>query len=285
MGSWNGTCALSQLPIENGDNIKLILLKNKLGLDELKLFGGYEYHDDYFKPQYLPISAEYEDYGRIKNPVIDSNYNLIEKSLKKQLGNTIEISDKKYNNFEYDLQLIILGIERGKLKYVGVDKDQVKAQKFAKFMYDSIPEDVLLEKKDVAESLLAKMNVDVSHRERIFDMTFIMIREDIWDHIVKYNNECGVLEDTDDVSQYLNDSGAKITRSAAYYKLLKTASENVKNEIHSIWCEFTSVDLFMALSRKGYMPQAGKGASTKVLNLHKMLAEKIIEICDENQEE
>jgi len=284
MGSWNGTCMLSNLPIEVGDKIKLILLKDKFGLHELKRSGGYVYSDEIFKPVYLPISGVYDDYGCIEKIVEDSNYKLIEESLKKQLGDVITVGSKRFEDNNYVLKDIIKGIERGSLKYIGVDKDEIKEKKFAKFMYDHIIErDSCLDPTN--EYLLSKINMDVSNRERLLNMTFVMIREDVWNHVIKYNNECDSIEEIENLSEYILNDGAKILKKQMYKNFLDIASKEVGDEILKTWYEFSSINLFVSLSRIGYMPQAGKGSQYSSFNLNKMLAEKIIEICDENIED
>jgi len=72
MGCFNGTCALTQLPIVCGDNVVVYVLKaNPYTADDLG--GMICYSDDLYKPFGLPLYGKYNDYGsveKISNPEI-----------------------------------------------------------------------------------------------------------------------------------------------------------------------------------------------------------------------
>jgi len=57
MGCWNETCALSSLPIQEGEEIVLVLLREPCLPD---------FHNLY-KPIFLPIIGTYNNYGGIEN--------------------------------------------------------------------------------------------------------------------------------------------------------------------------------------------------------------------------
>ena len=62
MGSWNETCAISNLPICPGDEVCWVLLtKSPYAVDS----GGC-YYDDFFFVRSLPIVGTYDDYGGIE---------------------------------------------------------------------------------------------------------------------------------------------------------------------------------------------------------------------------
>lgn len=64
MGSWNGTCGVSQLPIVECDKVALFLLKkNKYRAID---FNGCVYSDDLYQPVSTVIFGEYDDYGRVE---------------------------------------------------------------------------------------------------------------------------------------------------------------------------------------------------------------------------
>lgn len=66
MGSWNETCMLSHLPIQFGDDIKVIILikrNNKPCSENI-------YFDDGYTPLTFPFDATYNDYGGIENVVL-----------------------------------------------------------------------------------------------------------------------------------------------------------------------------------------------------------------------
>lgn len=65
MGCWNGTCALSQLPIKHGEKAVLFILvetKSKLSRGE-----NFCYVNDLYTPAMIPLFGEYNDYGSLEN--------------------------------------------------------------------------------------------------------------------------------------------------------------------------------------------------------------------------
>lgn len=69
MGSWNGTCGLSQLPIICGDDVAIFLMtKNKHNKED---FVGCVGSDNFYKPVSPPVFGVYDDYGRVANVIAD----------------------------------------------------------------------------------------------------------------------------------------------------------------------------------------------------------------------
>lgn len=66
MGCWNGTCALTNLPILAGDPIVLYPLRATLAV-EATMGGGYCYSTALAQPLTLPVRGVYNDYGGIEN--------------------------------------------------------------------------------------------------------------------------------------------------------------------------------------------------------------------------
>ena len=67
MGSWNGTCGMSQLPIHSGDKVKLILLKKHPFTKSSMIGNGFCNSDDLFRPLYIPLEGTYNSYGSIED--------------------------------------------------------------------------------------------------------------------------------------------------------------------------------------------------------------------------
>ena len=61
MGCWNATCGLTQLPILHGEKVLLYILKPTDHREQ-----GRCYPDELFKPYFLPIKGQYNDYGGIE---------------------------------------------------------------------------------------------------------------------------------------------------------------------------------------------------------------------------
>ena len=62
MGSWNGTCGMSQLPIHSGDKVKLILLKKHPFTESSMIGNGFCNSDDLFRPLYIPLEGTYNSF-------------------------------------------------------------------------------------------------------------------------------------------------------------------------------------------------------------------------------
>ena len=116
MGSWNGTCMISNLPIMSGDKIKLVLLQPRFSSKKF-VCSGYCYSTGLMTPLFLPIEGEYNDYGMIENIVEDWNFKLIEDYFKRKFSQI-------YGGYEnqpikdFTLTDILSSIERGNLKVI-----------------------------------------------------------------------------------------------------------------------------------------------------------------------
>lgn len=107
MGSWNETCGISRLPIEQDDDVKIVFLVRKkcFGEGELaSLFissafkeGSLGYSTDEWVPILFPLSAKYNDYGTIKSIKKDLANNLLTSYFQK--ANLYNISSLKKIEF------------------------------------------------------------------------------------------------------------------------------------------------------------------------------------------
>lgn len=109
MGSWNGTCGISKMPIRYGDRVKLVLLKPTEYYKSVSTGSGFCNAADMYTPICLPITGEYNDYGCIED--IDEQpelFDLIIKALRIPDRNNIEdiiagISNNELENISYML--------------------------------------------------------------------------------------------------------------------------------------------------------------------------------------
>lgn len=70
MGTWNGTCGISQMPIHEGDDVVMIFLENDEYMETGT--GGFTYSDSLYKPISLPIKGKYNGVGMIE-PIRKNN--------------------------------------------------------------------------------------------------------------------------------------------------------------------------------------------------------------------
>lgn len=278
MGCWNETCMISSLPIRMGEKVKLLFLNN----GRKKISGSsFVYPYDILKPSFLPIVGEYNNYGIIENPIEDWNYTFIEEFLKKKVfKDKIWVDNEEIKN--WNLLDIIRGIEREKLEYFG--------------------------KEDIIKQLFTKSSVEEKQKS---NLKFILIREDIWNHIVQnYKGEFINIFDEEPKNIYLSakeyykkewnkksDREFRLMRGGIFtntckwsflsgveYEIFLNNNRSLENDIFNKWFEMNVIDSFISETRRSYMLQSGGGSQNDSFDEHKLLAEKIIEICDLNKE-
>jgi hypothetical protein len=100
MGSWNGTCGISQLDIQAGDKVKLVIIQNNVEVPEAS---GFCYTTGISAPISFILSAEYNDYGSVCNIIDDLPARLFLDYFRDYLRSgkiTIE-PDKYYDNEKF----------------------------------------------------------------------------------------------------------------------------------------------------------------------------------------
>lgn len=151
MGCWSGTCFLSHLPIESGDKIKIIFLKKNRYGGSFTNNTGVSNPDTFFKPIYFPISGKYDDYGGIEcveNDLIsEAGLLLFKHEIGAQNSQTLFTESRQKDLSEWSWENAWRSLERG----------------IGKFHLDSEDEDI----------------------EFGQDLIGIMIRQDVWEAVVK----------------------------------------------------------------------------------------------------
>ena len=71
MGCWNETCAITQMPIQNGDPVVLVFLTKVDQTDQNH--DGFCYSNAIWAPKFLPVFGSYDDYGGIED--VQENWN------------------------------------------------------------------------------------------------------------------------------------------------------------------------------------------------------------------
>ena len=195
MGCWNGTCMISNLPIISGEKIKLILLHSHYGLKSVLNTSAYCYPNGILTPAFLALSGEYNDYGGIENMEEDWNYNVITKILKESFGEKIK-TDGRITEEDWILEDALEGIERGNLSYFGVLESDIARKKMGeegiKIYKQSKGWAMMDEKSKKGWEDIA--NLDVSKKWRNADLSFAMIRQDIWNYVCSMYRELPVYD-------------------------------------------------------------------------------------------
>jgi hypothetical protein len=104
MGSWNGTCGLSQMPIKSGDRIKVVVIQNNYRPGNAS---GFCYETGMAKPISFIFNGKYNDYGMIEDIENSPNNKLFLDYFNEKLKeSTIKIGDRA--NCEPDSLINIL---------------------------------------------------------------------------------------------------------------------------------------------------------------------------------
>jgi hypothetical protein len=285
MGCWNGTCMISNLPILSRDKIKLVILQKGYN-SNFNSSSGYVYSSDLFSPAFLPISGSYNDYGMIENIIEDWNYSIIEEHLIKKFGKTIRADRKEKEN--WNLMDFLKGIERSSLSH----SDPLQ----------------YLDEYDILKDC---------------NLSFVMIREDIWNECVNNqlnNGEYWNFEEREegkDIPYYINghkylnklfdnfeeglsnpdifhpreyvfsgmgpDSTKPLLGNPNYIKYCKSITD--LTDVRKQWIELTSINSIISNLHKGWVVQPGAGCQNTDWETHIFLSETIIKICEFNLED
>lgn len=317
MGCWNGTCMISNLPIMAGDKVKLVFLHAPYGgAGSVLNQSAYCYPTGILSPAFLAITGEYDDYGTIENIVKDWNYNLIEKILKDKLGNILKVDGEK-NISDWTLEEIIRGIERGGLEYFNVIKDETKDM--MKQVLKRQFERTVSDRTESLSEVLKSFGIDDSEEEpeanwHKADLSFVMIRQDIWDFAVSQmsremvhdrESEQGTYKEIEyskhlrkefensirkSESTYISLYGSVFTSSSesrgnligksVYAQYVSEAPKEELEDIFKQWSEYVYVGSFLNRIRKGWMIQEGAGSQDASWEHYIALSKKVIDICD-----
>lgn len=229
MGSWNGTCGISKMPIRYGDRVKLVLLKPTEYYKSVSTGSGFCNPADMYTPLCLPITGEYNDYGCIED--IDEQPELFDLIIK-----ALRIPDRN------DIEDIIAGISNDELVDVS---------------YMLIHESVY--------NLMVDINKELPHRYDN-DYTTEMHRNDSVDILIRYTIEYnktindlhrGIFKPLEFDVDYCNNDH--------YYRILpsvirKLNDSDILKTIKKDIVEFMIFSEAISDARMFWSPQSGGGS-------------------------
>ena len=199
MGCWNGTCMISNLPIIHGEKIKLVFLQK--GYNKQSIIGesGYVYSTGIMCPAFLPITGEYDDYGSVENFEEDWNYEKIESTLRTKFGNIIYVD----------------GIEKADWKLIDLINGIERTGEYTEQPQYYNPNNG------------TKLNCDLS---------FVMIRQDVWDLCVEIQGGREVYSNPD----YSNNENQPYQINGEKYgkRVFNTFIESIRKEFDNPFDEF-----------------------------------------------
>lgn len=180
MGCWNGTCAISNLPIKANTPVKLIFLKGEYNYSGISAF--YE-PTTFMSPVFYPIDAIYDNYGSVENIVENWNTDIINNYLFNRFGAEIPHhlnSENDITTVKTHIETIANLIERS-LPFNDIF-NQIKE-------IETLPPPP--DEKDI-ENYLKWSDMYFEYKERQRNnspLSFILIRKDIWDRVIKMMSE------------------------------------------------------------------------------------------------
>lgn len=271
MGCWNGTCMISNLPILNREEVKLVFLSSYYEKFSLGNNSGYCYTTDLLSPAFFPITGKYNDYGIIDDIQKDWAYDLTVSILKKTYE-AIEVEEKEIVDFSLDE--FIRGIERGSLK-VCEKNDIFKPSKFSfvmirKDIWDGIVQNT--------KNNLNYWNDDMKGEEDLYidGITFIDRKiKSLIDSIDRMKEVFG-----DDYDNRLIGHGLFFSMEDRFFNKTMHLDYMISNMelVKSDYVELTLIKTFLENTRKGWMVQAGKGSQNDDIRPYLLLSDLVKEV-------
>ena len=194
MGCWNGTCALTKLPIMAGEPVYTFVLVQEYPLDPSLC-----YHTDFWVPLPLFFEGVYDDYGSVEN-CVGASIDLILKSLQKNLVEK-EAGDNQYHDFA------VTRAEMDNLEFFfSATKDNLLYVKNHVNFHGEIGEKSLIKpimiRKEVLDAIINDYTYQTSSWDRDTNevtyntMNFKMLYDDAMEHMMAVRYK--LLENKDD---------------------------------------------------------------------------------------
>jgi len=258
MGSWNETCGLSGLPIE--ENTKALLFPLTSGMGEGSNHSGFSYPTGLWQPMMLPFYGIYSSYGTLDNPSCAS----LELNIRMFQSYGIEWSDTTL----YDLERGTLSGRLGRLGQTG-------------------PIGQMLIRQDIWDAFL---DLQPEHRAQC------RLGTELWVQYERSHEDTDTIMGQFGMEEYFR--GFYPQHGSFFFALFGTSlpdfkwfALNVRDDIRknlvssdtlqAVAYEFADVvhvNRVMALVRRAWGPQTGKGSQNAEWDLHRDLANKISEI-------
>lgn len=299
MGCWNGTCMVTRLPILRGEKVKLTFLYNQKveymkKYDEVSVLNksGIVYSSDMLTPAFFPITGYYNDYGTIENIEEDFNYFIIENVLKCRFGKKIKVDGQE--KVDWSLYDVIDGIERSDGYYWSEKKNEwINFDLSFTFIRADIYD-------FISENILSQLFLSWKYQKYVSLETML---KDSFEQEIAFVKKMKILKDEGDDKEALRlafsissndrifskgENGTPFLIDKIVYEeyLYSIIEDDVKtNELFSFWSGYKCLERYLTEARIAWMIQSGSGSQEQSWDLCKMVAEKMISICDEKMYE
>lgn len=293
MGCWNETCGITQLPIFNGNPVRLFFL-NYVGNSE-ENHAGHCYPNDIWSPQFLPIAANYNDYGGVEEVVENSLTQFVISRVREDLVSS-RLSggaDCNLNRKSDDLDLLDFGIEdlveqihNERLWTRGTSRDlPVGWMMVHEWVYQQLTQqlvdsrrgsitvnDVVSQGQEFYHLLSAHMHTPLARQLGMSYNRWYL--EDS-----SRNNIFGQLAGGMGLDHYgqLHGISEYLNLMAAYVEQDLTVDSPQVSELVQALAEFFCFRCHMTTLRKHWMPQSGKGSQQCDLDPYRKLMQGALE--------
>jgi hypothetical protein len=269
MGCWNGTCALTNLPIMHGDRAVVIPLAQKS-----TVIGITCYSNTLCQIAGFAIRGTYDDYGTLEKIDNTAGSKATLKIFRGALGNDIILNLRERDKKEYgegikDIETLLKLIERGyvncKTLCFGVDGQttmdlQVSFMMMHEEAYDSIIKEIENRGREYDKEItnieyLKKLLIDSSEEQNKSKDRRFFLPDDC---LTRW-----IMQDTTLLNKFF---------SRRFFSSLVMIPKNLWNPVIELYL----FDYSMNLLRKNLMPQSGGGSQCCEIALPKMLANYIL---------
>ena len=259
MGCWNATCGVSQLPICSGNTVKAFLLLQSRFRKET-LGSGTNYPMDYFSPFFLPVTANYDDYGSVGDIKEDWNSTFILETFQNwhskntiiNLGKSAEINDPRIDKFE-KVKDVFDCVERGALVYGKDNKRKVGIFMILEEVYNALL-------KHYAEDFAKHKYMQDFENEEYADAYewFLSMRKDPEGKLIR-GSVNDIMPVGHRIDLILGDRGFPSVEFEHYYDPIKNPKFGDTEEIIQRFKDVRNLDHCMRRLRKMWIPQTGSG--------------------------
>lgn len=275
MGCYNGTCGISNLPIHAGNPIYLLLMISN-GDWTQSIAGQAYYPDDLYKPIGFPIEGEYDDYGGIEN--VKQNQ-LNEHFFRDQFKYFRRNNDGEYEPYCWEsFELFLSDLTEDDLFVEVMDWDFSNASRDVAPV--KVPKMAIISYMMVHKSLYDRLIESVGNRIP-YDKTepvATLYKKQVEKQLQKYEreNELAKLCGYENVLfTFTTTYSSLFDKSYDYFAdvYIQTKDEAILNSLR----DFILWKFAMSYMRKGYHCYTGLGSQCSDYELHKIVAEFILE--------
>lgn len=259
MGSWHGTCGISQMPIISGTKVKAYLLLQSAF--EKQVSGrGTCYCTNYFRPWFLPVTAYYNDYGSIEYITDDWHTKYMLATFQKWLATGTIVIAKDYPCTQFQsLDQVFDCVERGALTYNKSLCSFPAPFEIGLFLIiDSVFCNLVAETKTFTQDDRSQQNME---QQKV---------RDIIDSVRKSKKPVDLDIDTDHLLMFGGLTEARCAYKH-YRSIIYRPNAVDLPDIFSRLDDTVAISMAMDYLRKLWFPQTCQGSQSAEFNFHKRL--------------